>query len=220
MAQLFPGAVAVLSAGFLFQILSSPQPDSFLISIQSTIADWGALTLTAQLFLAGLCVGAGMAIHGIHWSVIGYYESTEGNDVFHSFWYNMPLIFQVLLGPPKIVGETAIMVWGAKTIQGAAVPENVPQIHKDLFPHFEFLQEFYLYSAQFFAHTAYALVISLASAIAFVAVNGLTPRRLAIAIVVYLACGVFFVLGRVQLSSLFSAEIELARRSAWQGIGA
>jgi hypothetical protein len=219
MAQLFPGAVAVLSAFFLYMTVTSNQPDSLLISMRSIIISWSALSITAQLFLAGFCIGAGMLIHGIHWSVVGYYENKTGKAIFDSFWHKKRLIWQVLLGPPKIVGETSIMFWDVRDIRGAGVSENVPKIHKDLFPHFEFLQEFYLYFAQFFAHTAYALVISFLSVVSFIVANDFTLRRLVVGFAVYVACGVFFVLGRLQLRSLFAAEEELATRSQWQSIG-
>jgi hypothetical protein len=219
MAQVFPGAVAVLSLSFLYSNFGANQPNSLLGAIRTTIGGWAAASATAQLFLLGLCIGAGMAIHGIAWSVVGFYESSRDKAIFDSFWHKHRIAYQVLLGPLKIIGETAFFLFTATNIRGATVPENVPKIHKDLFPHFEFLQDFYLYNAQFFTHTAYALVGSFASVVAFIIGNGWTPRRIIVGILVYITCGLFFVLGRIQLSSLFAAEDDLVTASRWRSIG-
>lgn len=218
MAQLFPGAVAVLSLSFLYSNFGASQPDSLLGAIRATIRGWATASGTAQLFLVGLCIGAGMAIHGIAWSVVGFYESTKDKAIFDSFWHKRRIVNQVFLGPLKIVGETASFLFETTNIRGATVPENAPKVHKDLFPHFEFLQEFYLYNAQFFTHTAHALVASFLSIVAFIVANGLTPRRIIVAILVYFTCGLFFVLGRIQLSSLFAAEDDLVTASRWRSI--
>jgi len=218
MAQVFPGAVAVLSLSFLYSTFGANQPDSLLGAIRTTIAGWATASATAQLFLLGLCIGAGMAIHGLAWSVIGFYESSRDKAIFDSFWHKRRIVYQVLLGPLKIVGETAFFLFTTTNIRGATVPENAPRIHKDLFAHFEFLQDFYLYNAQFFTHTAYALVGSFVSVVAFIIGNGLTPRRIIVGILVYITCGLFFVLGRIQLSSLFAAEDDLVTASRRRSI--
>ncbi len=226
MAQLFPGAVAILSIGFLYYTLfGGPQPDSMLLVWKDTIERWGTAPTVAQLFLGGLCIGAGMVIHGIDWSIIGYYETghtykdpNQKRSIFNSFWHKRPLWIQVLLGPVKIVGESILLLTHAKDIRDATVPENVVKLDKDLFPHFEFLQEFYLYNAQFFSHTAYALVACITAVLTFIVEHGATPRRLAFAVIVYLVAGVFFVLGRLQMQTLFSNEEKLVERSRWQGI--
>lgn len=227
MAQLFPGAVAVLSLGFLYYTLfGAPQPDSLVLALKAAVDHWGTAPTVAQLFLGGLCVGAGMVIHGIDWSIIGYYETSHSQDdpnkrksVFNSFWHDKRLLFQVFVGPPKIVAESVLLLIRAKGIRAATVPENIVKLHKDLFPHFEFLQEFYLYNAQFFSHTAYALVVSIAAVITFIAEHGMTPRRILFAGIIYLASGIFFVLGRLQMQTLFANEEALIARSSWQGIG-
>jgi hypothetical protein len=218
MAQLFPGAVAVLSLSFLYSTLGTVQPDSLLGAIRATAAGWGAASTTAQLFLAGLCIGAGMAIHGIDWSVVGFYEKTTGKAIFDTFWHQRRIAIQILLGPLKILGESGMFLFKAKDIRSAAVEENAPKISKDFFPHFEFFQEFYLYNAQFFTHTAYALLASLSSIVVFICTYGITPRRLLAAALVYITCGLFFVLGRIQLSSLFAAEYDLINQSRWRSI--
>jgi hypothetical protein len=56
--------------------------------------------------------------------------------------------------------------------------------------------------------------------VAFVATNGLTQRRLTFFVLTYLLCGLFFVLGRLQLRSLFANEEELVNRSQWKSVGA
>ena len=219
MAQLFPGAVAMLGASFLYWQATHRLPDSLLGSVQIAVASWGQLSTLAQIFLAASCVGLGMLIHGLHWAVIGYYECRgDGKAVFDSFWHKRLLFLQVVGGPLKIIAETGLF-FGIDDIRKATVSENSTSVNKDLFANFEFLQDFYLHPAQFFAHTAYALLIWVSAVIAFVASYGLTERRALILAAIYLFCGLFFVLGRLQLRSLFVNEEELVKRSSWKSIG-
>lgn len=219
MAQLFPGAVAVLGVSFFYFQATTVEPDSLLGAVRLTVGNWGQLPTISQLFLVGSCVGAGMLIHGIHWSVIGFYECKDDRgSIFDSFWHDKPLVLQLLGGPIKIVVETASFL-GIRHIRKATVEENAVKVDKDLFPNFEFLQEFYLYPAQFFAHTAYALLIWISAVVSFAAVNGLTMRRGWVLLLTYVLCGFFFILGRLQLRSLFSNEEDLVARSRWTSIG-
>jgi hypothetical protein len=220
MAQLFPGAVAMLGVSFLYFQATQREPDTLLGAIRLTTANWSQLTTVSQLFLAGSCVGLGMLIHGLHWGVIGYYECRgDKKSVFDSFWHKKPLFVQVLAGPIKVITEAG-WFFGIRDIRKATVGENSISVDKELFPNFEFLQDFYLHPAQFFAHTSFALLVWIAGIVAFVATNGLTQRRLTFFVLTYLLCGLFFVLGRLQLRSLFANEEELVNRSQWKSVEA
>lgn len=211
MAQLFPGSVAVLSISLLNLALSTPELVSMVMAIRGIVASWSILTISGALFLLGMCMGAGMLIHGLHWAVMGQLERDFGS-VFDSYWHKKRLVWQVLLGPVKIVREIVALFLLAKGIRSATVKENVVRLDKDKMPQFLFLQDFYLYPAQFFAHTAYALLLFTVSAITFCIRHDWTLRRALFASCAYCCAGVFFVLGRLQLQSLFSAEEELVKQ--------
>ena len=129
------------------------------------------------------------------------------------------LWFQVLIGPIKIVREIGGLFLATRHLRDASIEENVASLHKDLIPHFNFLQEFYLYSAQFFAHTSYALMVLLVSVFGFAIGSGFTVRRVGALGLAYVLSGLFFVLGRVQFRSLFHAEEQLVKRGEISSLG-
>ncbi len=233
MAQLFPGAIAVLGSAVLVHAASPPRPTSFVGSVLSILESWGTLDVPYIALLLAVFVGAGMLIHGLHWAVLGYLESRyETFSRSPAHWRTkkieagssepdgegVPLWWQILRGPVMIILEVGQLTFLATDISKVSIEENAPQVSKDLMPQFEFLQEFYLYSAQFFAHTGYALLVMLTSVVTFIAWNGFTPHRAGIGVALYLAIGVFFVLGRIQLETLFKAEEEIVRRSGWASV--
>ena len=117
------------------------------------------------------------------------------------------------------LGVSALSIGAGMLIHGLHIrdtrmEENVPNIHKDLMPQFQWVQEFYLYSAQFFAHVSYALLIALFALLHFTVLHGVTGRRIMLIAIVYGLIGVMFTLGRIQFASMFNAESDLADRSA------
>ena len=222
MAQFVPGAIAVSSIAFLYAAFTLKTDNSMWAIIDTASARWGAIWLS-KLFFVAACTGAGMLIHGTHWAVLGYLEthpcpltsSEHGSQrVYESFWHSFPVIIQIVLGPPKILLEILCFLFLGTKIRELATQENVPEIDKDKMEAFNFLQDFYLHFAQFFAHTSYALMISLLSLVTFVHFFGLSTTRIWILITIYLFTGFFFVIGRIQLATLFEAEHELVVESA------
>jgi hypothetical protein len=208
MAQLFPGAVLVLSLAFVLALIRGTPPNSLWQAFAAILDGWSSATAAAKLLLLGCCIGAGMAIHGVHWSVVGHVEHRE-RMLADSRWHRRRLAIQVLLAPVQIVVEVVALFRHVKDLSHARVEENAPYVNKDAFATFEFLEEFYLYSAQFFVHTAYALLGSFCSIVVFVLKQGTTERRLLMLLAVYLIAGLFFVLGRLQLNTLFAAELDI-----------
>ena len=173
------------------------------------------------IFLA-LSLGAGMAIHGLHWAVLGFleYHYAEKDDgkisklkpVFETFWHNWPPIIQIIVCPIKIVIEIFHFLFTPKTLSEIAIDENIPEISNEKIDAFKWLQEFYLYFLQFYAHTAYALVVSLALMIgSIIFSHGLefSVQCIFSALAVWLLCGFFFFISRIQIASLFKAENKL-----------
>lgn len=86
--------------------------------------------------------------------------------------------------------------------------ENIPGISPDRMEQFNFLQDFYLHFGQFFAHMAYALLFTTVCA-CMCLVGRWDGSRVGIAILLYFSTSVLFLLGRIQLGSLFWAEAAL-----------
>jgi len=153
-----------------------------------------------------------LLIHGIQWATLGYLESKH-QSVLKLRWHNnVRLINQVLIGPIMIIWEILRLVFGAKTIKEVGIKENVTKIDDQKMAAFHFLQDFYLHFAQFYSHTSYALVICFISVLVFIIHAGFTYPRLAILIAIYLLCGLFYIIGRIQFQSLFKGESELVSR--------
>lgn len=212
MAQLFPGAVTTFALACIYFTAFEVPTTTLVSTADFVLSRWTEAKTAHQLFLVGVCIGAGMFIHGLHWSVLGFLEHRY-HRVTESPWHARRLFVQVVAAPAQAVAEVMFMFFGAKNIYEAEMEENTPRIHQDLMKQFEFLQDFYLYPAQFFAHTSYALLAILSSVTVFITVHGFTWKRVSIWLVTWLAIGVFFVVARIQFRSLFTAETELKKNS-------
>ena len=216
MAQFVPGAIVVCSLSVLCGAYSLEEHDS-IIKIAKELKAYLSSVESGILFIA-LCTGAGMLIHGVHWAVLAFLETVfrkeEDGEVdrramYETFWHKLPVFLLVLLGPIIILLETlGFFVLGRKT-KNLTTSENVPHIHKDKMDAFNFIQDFYLHFAQFYAHTAYALLIAFISLLIFMWSFGVPKKGICLLIIAYVLAGVFFVLGRIQLATLFIAEDEM-----------
>ena len=180
-----------------------------------------SLSVVHLLVLAGLSIGAGMIIHGVQWAVLSFFEN-RGVAVFkRKYHVDRSLASQVLCAPWIIVYELWKLFSTKTGIGEMALEDNICQVNDDSIPSYEALQEFYLNFAQFYAHMSYALLLLLLVTITHVVYHALsyTPvpiidiEGIAICLVVWLLCGVFFVIGRIQFVSLFKAEQKLALSS-------
>ncbi|HEX8722607.1 MAG TPA: hypothetical protein VF736_18465 [Pyrinomonadaceae bacterium] len=217
MAQLFPGAVAVLSCTCPYAAKLEPRPATMLALFTSVGDLWfGSFRNTVIfLFLSG---AAGLLIHGISWSVMAWLENHDpssppvAKSVRESFWHDKRIIFQVVLAPVKMVLEL-LGALSAPKLEVLRMEENVSGIRPEDKPAFDFLEDFYLYFAEFYAHTAYALLFGFPFVFWTWVVLGFTPRRAALLVLFYLGAGVFFLIGRVQYITLFNAEVTLVERA-------
>ena len=218
MAQLFPGLVAVISCTLAFSSIGSKEV-SVLAAIGSAINLW-TKTITTSLTLLFLSICAGMAIHGLHWAVMGFMERydpskkncdymTEPKPVSESFWHDMRMAIQIILGPIKICYEIYLFLFKKSSVKAVAIEENVPFIPNDRMEQLHNIQDFYLHFAQFYAHTSYALITLILSLVAFTLVSGFTPKRVLLLVLVYVIIGFFFVISRIQFRAEFAAECEL-----------
>lgn len=212
MAQLVPGAIALLSityAVFLFM----REPPGGVLSMLGSVVEFYSADGPRQVIFFVLAVASGMLIHGINWGVIGSLEGgsspTTKTSVFDSFWHDWALGLQIAVGPIKLVGELFRFLC-VKGIRSAGVRENVPRIQPTRIEHLALVQDFYLSFSQFYLHSSYAVGSLLVAVGLHVVVSGCTLRMLFIAAALYLLVGLLFVLGRIQLHSLFNAEEELA----------
>lgn len=213
MAQLFPGATAVFATAFIFFTWETPQPDAITATADDVLRRWGASTSAQLLFLVALCIAAGMFIHGLQWATLGSLERRLGGDVYRTPWYQQPLWRQIVGGPVRILREFGEFVVLTSSVPAASMYESVTKIDCAFMQQFDFLEEFYLATGQFFLHTAYALMVVNVAIVSYFAAYGITGRRLILLAMAYLLTGLFFVLGRIQMCSLFDAERALASHS-------
>jgi len=225
MAQFVPGAIVVYSISFAYVTFTGSVPQAISVAASQALDVWMSPLRQVFIFVA-LATGAGMAIHGLHWAVLGFLEShyaeeteNEGRrlkPVAETFWHDKMLILQILLGPIKIVLEVLALLFLGRNIRQIAIEENVWEIDKSKMEAFQFLEEFYLHFAQFYAHTSYALVGLFLS----VTVSTLLSPGLAFGAgcvvaltAIWVVSGFFFIISRIQLASLFKAERAMCRAS-------
>ncbi len=220
MAQLVPGAIVVYSSALLYLAFSRPASHRLMETATRAIDLWTE-SVPLVVLLAALATAAGMAIHGLHWAVLGHLESRYADrddgsilqlqPVYETFWHQHRIFLQILLGPVKLLLEVLGLLFIANGIREVAIEENVTDIPPERIEAFRFLQEFYLHFAQFYAHTSYALLYSFIVSLVAVAGPGLALNAhwLAALGALWLSCGFFFVIGRIQFASLFRAETAL-----------
>lgn len=229
MAQLFPGAVAVLSCTCPYVARQADPPKTMVELFTAVGSLWfgPARNTVIFLFLSG---AAGLLIHGISWSVMAWLEndnppawlgerrSPPGSPIRESFWHQRRIILQVVAGPVKMLLEL-LLALGAPKLEVLRMEENASHIRPEDKPAFDFLQDFYLYFAQFYAHTAYAFLLSIPFLFSAWAYMGeFTARRTLLLLLAYLGAGVFFIIGRVQYITLFNAEWYLVERAEREGV--
>jgi len=227
MAQLVPGMIAVIAVSLLF-LNEEPGAIDLISTMTVCMEFWTDSTQQSILFVF-LSTGAGMAIHGLNWTIIGFLECyafrTATNErkqeleiendedqllsLRDNTWHVRPIYQQLLLGPFRLIQETFLFTVKARNLNEVLMDENVGQINKDKMAGFDFLQEFYLNFAQFYAHTSYALTLLLGSSV-FCLITGAAPKADSwIIIFIYLLASYFFLIGRIQMSSLFKGEVKL-----------
>jgi hypothetical protein len=228
MAQLFPGAVTVFAITFAYLSFEGELPDQVVASTDMVLRKWQQGDPAHLLFLAGLFVAFGMLIHGVHWTVLGALERTRAeaavdpssDSMFDLQWDRRPIAVHLFTAPARLFREL-VLVGRRKGFVQTSIRENVARISSDFMKQHEFMQDFYLYTAQFFAHTAYALMLCVLALSAYMirfdrhgmVTYGFSPRRLFLLILLYFGTSAFFILARVQLHSLFRAEQDLIAKS-------
>ena len=214
MAQVFPGGVLVLTlTAPLLAARQAPQQISQLFWDVGNLWFSSTKSTVVFLFLAG---GVGMFLHGVSWIVMAWLENHKGTGqatpVRNSFWHQTRFGYQIFSAPIKMVVELA-WVTAAPNIDKLAMEESGTHISPQDKPIYDFFQDFYLYFAQFYAHTAYALLFSIPCLIWTWAIIGLTWRRFVLIFFTYFLTSIFFLISRVQFASLFKAENVLRNRA-------
>jgi hypothetical protein len=229
MAQLFPGAVTVFALTFAYMAFDGSLPNGIVAAVGTVLSTWENGSTAHRIFLAGMFLACGMLIHGIHWTILGTLEQEwslgkskldpEPKSSFDFERDRTSLAYQFLIGPFRFFHELYLVIRRRGVIR-AAGRENVARIDDCWMKQHEFMQDFYLYPAQFYAHTSYALICCLLALLGFMArfgsggfTYGLTPRRAFLFVLLYMASSAFFILARVQLATLFRAERDLIDQS-------
>jgi len=216
MAQFVPGVIVVFSGSFLFSMFTEVNSLHLGDAVILTMDIWGESTRRILIFI-GLSIGSGMAIHGLHWAVLGFLESFfSPKATYETFWHDKRIFIQLLLAPLKIIWEICLLLVKASSIKELAIEENVCSLDYLKIDGYKFLQEFYLNFAQFYAHTSYALLllfISIFISALFSSVLSFSCLLLIVLVFSWLLCGFFFIISRVQFAALFRAERSLCLKS-------
>lgn len=221
MAQLFPGVIATFAVTIFVKSFLLPYPNGIIDSLNQAICFWEAPTRRIVVFVL-VSTAFGMAIHGLHWSVLGFLENRERRknplaelrSVHSSFWHDLPIIIQIILGPVKIIFEVTWFLFKGRSLSLIAIEENAPNVKSDKVEVFSFVQDFYLHFSQFYAHTSYAtllLFISLLTSILFIPTIYFGFWLSVFLVTIWLSIGYFFIVSRIQLASLFKAETSMTK---------
>lgn len=209
MAQFVPGVVLLFSLCLAYKTLVQCPPNSILSTLKM-IADFWADSFPKQATFVALATASGMAIHGLHWAVLGFLEKDK-QSVAASSWHKRRIVVQIFLAPIQIVWEIAGFLITGKSIKEVAIEENVPKIPKERMNQLDNVQGFYLSFSQFYAHTSYALLMAFCTVVVFMLDNGASLKRITFTLLLYCMCGFFFIISRVQLQALFKAENDLTK---------
>ena len=216
MAQLLPGAVVIIVLSCLsgnFEHESNTCLKQILCHIENF---WfmSSFTIIAFLFVS---VAVGMLIHGLNWTILAYLEnrdnSKEPKPVRDTNYHKWKLFKQLLLSPFIMIYEIIILIIKTKNIGQLTMDENIGNIKSEYMEQFQFLQDFYLSFSQFYAHMGYAFLTTLFAALVYLLRKPSLGLLYSI-ICFYLLTGVFFLLGRIQLGTLFKSENVLREKSS------
>lgn len=211
MAQLLPGAVVVFTITCASNSKANGSEEPFRQVILNVGSAWFGDGFKAASFLL-ISVAAGMCIHGLNWAVLAWLEHVQEQKEWKSlrsdlYWHKLPIWLQLFISPFAMIIEV-LWLLTAKNLDVLIMEENVPRINSNKMEQFNFLQEFYLHFGQFYAHMAYAfLITTVCSLVCCIRSFGLA--FLGIVILFYFFTSMFFLLGRIQLGSLFWAEEQL-----------
>lgn len=215
MAQLFPGAIVVFAVACVYTDKYCTYGSGFW----RTMSEIGSRLfgdVFATVIIALLAVGVGMCIHGLNWAVLAWLEHVSDVKGWRTvrgdlWWHTWPIWLQLLLSPLFMVVEVAWLLGRAK-LTDLLMQENALDVASDKMDQFNFLQDFYLHFGQFFAHMAYALLVATICAGTCLIVRW-HASRVGLTALFYFSTSVLFLLGRIQLGSLFLAETVLVERS-------
>lgn len=220
MAQLVPGMVVAMAVTCIGES-NIPEIDVCLRTMLDHIEDWWFASAFRTITFLFLSCAIGMLIHTLNWMVLAWTENRdsplEAEPVRERWYHALPFWIQLLNGPPVMVSEVLSLL-RAPNLTCLTMDENVKSLDQNSEWQFQFLQEFYLHFGQFYAHTAYALLLTTILCVVNV-FRRPCARSLAQMIVAYFVTSILFLLGRVQLSSLFKGENELAQGKHREGGG-
>ncbi len=217
MAQLLPGAVVVFALTCVYlKFYSPPIYGNSIIKACSIIKAfgncWFSTSFYTVLFLL-IATGIGMLIHGLNWAVSSWVEcKCPKHLIVRRDWliHKYSLWLQLLLAPIFMIVEIIWML-STKTLLPFLMDENVVNIPSNKMQQFTFLQDFYLYFGQFYAHTGYAFLACTLCCL-FCFVLDLSLSLFLMTILTYLLTSIFFLLGRIELGTLFKAESQLVEK--------
>jgi len=213
MAQLLPGVVVVFAITYAAIGGCKDEDQNLMIQLANVTALWFSSTFAMAAF--GLtAVAIGMLIHGLNWAILAWLENQEDpghpKPVRTTSWHKWHLWKQLISAPLIMIYEILHLLFKARNLDSLTMDENISHLKADQVTQFQFLQDFYLHFGQFFAHMAYAFLVALACFL-ICCIRSPSWSEGCIVFGVYLITGLFYLLGRIQLSSLFKGETTLRK---------
>lgn len=176
------------------------------------------------LFFILSSISLGLLLHGLNWTTIAYLENSGGaaegghskpKPMFQRNYHSHSAARQILWAPIMMLCEVGSMLFKSTSIYDLAIQENIDRVPADELSKHKFLQDFYLYFAQFYAHLAYAvLVVLLAQAVSILLYEQPSYTKAVLMFVaLWFSNGILFVFARAQFCALFVAEEALKVQS-------
>jgi len=213
MAQLLPGLIVVFALSC--SILNYETTCNDYSALIDKVGEFWFNAPVRSVIFFFLAISIGMLIHGLNWTVLAWIEFCAAEEKVKTvrgdfLWHKFPVWQQFLISPVVMVIEV-LWLFLSKGLLPLMMKENVVSICHDKIEQFTFLQEFYLHFGQFYAHAAYALLICTFCSLKYLS-NQFTQRTVFVAFILYCITSIFFLLGRIQLGTLFDAEGKLVEK--------
>ena len=174
------------------------------IDFGSLLASQASATSGSPPWLALLVTGSlvGVVIDQIGWATGGWLMAKETEGTLPSEYFeNFNSLAIVLLGPVLVAGLALYALLFSK-VKDLNVREFLPRISSEKFAQWEWLQSFYLYTAQFFMNAA------LAGTLAILPI-WIATEQIAWTLALWTGIGLLKLMEMRASSTLFAAESEL-----------
>lgn len=203
LGQVAPGFIFTTLVWLVYQ----PEVSELVIRIVGNSATQASAPPWILLIFSGTLVG--VVLDQLSWTGAGWQTNYLKRKGWRHYEEKVPSVVWILIGPLGVLVPilTALVCSRASDL---TVQEFLPKIKPELFGQWEWLQNFYLYSAQFSSNTALAL------SLVYLPLY-LKQMSFSHAIVLWTTIGLLQLLSIRTFDTLFQAEHELSQRVDHEG---